>query len=73
VVPAGVPHTFRNIGPTAGRLLFILTPALEGEAFFTALAAATATETPILRCSRKWPSSSAPSLPGHRWAAESTA
>ena len=41
IVPPGVPHTFRNVGATPARLLFILTPALEAEAFFAALAAAT--------------------------------
>ena len=38
--------TFRNIGATPARLLFILTPALEAEAFFAALAAATAVGKP---------------------------
>lgn len=42
IVPPGVPHAFRNIGPTPARLLFILTPALAGEAFFTDFAAAIA-------------------------------
>jgi len=37
-VPAGVPHAFWNRGSSAGRLLFGLTPAAEGEAFFTELA-----------------------------------
>jgi mannose-6-phosphate isomerase-like protein (cupin superfamily) len=41
VVPPGVPHAFRNVGAALGRLAFILSPALEGEAFFAALAAAT--------------------------------
>ncbi len=40
IVPPGVPHTFRNVGAMPARLLFILTPALEAEAFFAALAAA---------------------------------
>lgn len=42
MVPPGIPHAFRNIGPTPARLLFILTPALGGEAFFTELATAMA-------------------------------
>ena len=46
IVPPGVPHTFRNVGATPARLLFILTPALEAEAFFAALAAATAVGKP---------------------------
>ena len=46
IVPPGVPHTFRNVGATPARLLFILTPALEAEAFFAALAAATAIGKP---------------------------
>jgi mannose-6-phosphate isomerase-like protein (cupin superfamily) len=46
VVPPGVPHAFRNVGATPARLLFILTPALEAEAFFAALAAATAVGKP---------------------------
>jgi mannose-6-phosphate isomerase-like protein (cupin superfamily) len=46
VVPPGVPHTFRNIGAAPARLMFILIPALEAEAFFSALAAATATGKP---------------------------
>ena len=46
IVPPGVSHTFRNIGATPARLLFILTPALEAEAFFAALAAATAAGKP---------------------------
>jgi mannose-6-phosphate isomerase-like protein (cupin superfamily) len=46
VVPPGVPHAFRNIGASPARLLFILTPALEAEAFFAALAAATAMGMP---------------------------
>jgi mannose-6-phosphate isomerase-like protein (cupin superfamily) len=46
VVPPGVPHAFRNLGATPARLLFILTPALESEAFFAALAAATAVGKP---------------------------
>lgn len=41
VVPPGVPHAFRNVGASPARLLFILTPALEAEAFFAALATAT--------------------------------
>jgi mannose-6-phosphate isomerase-like protein (cupin superfamily) len=41
IVPPGVPHAFRNVGATPARLLFLLAPALEAEAFFTALAAAT--------------------------------
>jgi mannose-6-phosphate isomerase-like protein (cupin superfamily) len=40
VVPPGMPHAFRNVGAAPGRLAFILSPALEGEAFFAALAAA---------------------------------
>ena len=46
IVPPGVPHTFRNVGATPARLLFILTPALEAEALFAALAAATAVGKP---------------------------
>lgn len=46
VVPPGTVHAFRNIGPTPARLLFILTPALGGEAFFTELAAAMAQGKP---------------------------
>ena len=46
IVSPGVPHTFRNVGATPARLLFILTPALEAEAFFAALAAATAAGKP---------------------------
>ena len=42
IVPPGISHAFRNIGPTPARLLFILTPALEAEAFFIGLAAAMA-------------------------------
>jgi mannose-6-phosphate isomerase-like protein (cupin superfamily) len=38
-VPAGVVHAFWNRGATPGRLLFGLTPAAEGEAFFAELAA----------------------------------
>jgi uncharacterized cupin superfamily protein len=38
-VPAGVRHAFWNRGAAPGRLLFGLTPAAEGEAFFTELAA----------------------------------
>ena len=38
VVPAGVPHTFRNVGGTPARLQFILTPGEGGEAFFRDLA-----------------------------------
>lgn len=38
VVPRGTPHAFVNIGTTPGRLLFTLTPALEGEQFFLELA-----------------------------------
>jgi mannose-6-phosphate isomerase-like protein (cupin superfamily) len=34
VVPRGVPHAFVNVGIMPGRLLFSLTPALEGERFF---------------------------------------
>ena len=45
-MPPGVPHTFRNAGVTPARLLFILTPALDAEAFFAALAAATTGDTP---------------------------
>lgn len=37
-VPAGTAHAFWNTGETPGRLLFGLTPAAEGEAFFTELA-----------------------------------
>jgi mannose-6-phosphate isomerase-like protein (cupin superfamily) len=46
VVPPGTPHAFRNVGAAPGRLVFILSPALEGEAFFAALAAATAAGMP---------------------------
>ena len=46
IVPPGMPHAFRNIGPTPARLLFILTPALEGEGFFTDLAAVMAQGKP---------------------------
>ena len=46
VVPPGVPHAFRNVGAGPARLLFILTPALEAEAFFATLAAATAAGKP---------------------------
>ena len=46
IVPPGVPHTFRNVGATPARLLFILTPALEAEGFFAALAAVTAVGKP---------------------------
>jgi mannose-6-phosphate isomerase-like protein (cupin superfamily) len=38
LVPPGTPHTFRNPGPTAARFVFMLTPALGGEAFFRGLA-----------------------------------
>lgn len=37
-VPAGTRHAFWNCGAAPGRLLFGLTPAAEGEAFFTELA-----------------------------------
>lgn len=37
-VPRAVPHAFWNTGDTAGRLLFGLTPAAEGEGFFAELA-----------------------------------
>jgi uncharacterized cupin superfamily protein len=37
-VPAGLPHAFLNRGVLPGRLLFGLTPAAEGEAFFAKLA-----------------------------------
>ena len=37
-VPAGLPHAFWNRGTSPGRLLFGLTPAAEGEAFFSELA-----------------------------------
>lgn len=37
-VPAGLPHAFWNRGASPGRLLFGLTPAAEGEAFFSELA-----------------------------------
>lgn len=37
-VPIGTPHAFWNRGATPGRLLFGLTPAAEGEAFFQELA-----------------------------------
>jgi mannose-6-phosphate isomerase-like protein (cupin superfamily) len=37
-VPVGMPHAFCNRGSSPGRLLFGLTPAAEGEAFFTELA-----------------------------------
>ena len=46
VVPPGVPHAFRNVGATPARLLFTLTPALESEAFFAAVAIATASGKP---------------------------
>jgi mannose-6-phosphate isomerase-like protein (cupin superfamily) len=46
VVPAGVPHTFRNVGTAPARLVFILSPAAEGEAFFMALAELTASGKP---------------------------
>jgi mannose-6-phosphate isomerase-like protein (cupin superfamily) len=46
MVPAGVRHTFRNIGTTPGRFMFTLSPALEGEAFFTELAALTLSGEP---------------------------
>ena len=46
VVPPGVPHAFRNVGATPARVLFILTPALEAEEFFAALAAATVSGKP---------------------------
>jgi mannose-6-phosphate isomerase-like protein (cupin superfamily) len=46
IVPPGVPHSFRNVGATPARLLFMLTPALQAEAFFAALAAATAAGKP---------------------------
>jgi mannose-6-phosphate isomerase-like protein (cupin superfamily) len=45
-VPAGVPHAFWNRGATPGRLLFGLTPAAEGEAFFEELAAFVGAEGP---------------------------
>lgn len=45
-VPMGMPHTFRNRGATPGRLLFGLTPAAEGEAFFAELAPHVAGEGP---------------------------
>ena len=38
-VPAGLAHAFWNTGVAPGRLLFGLTPAAEGEAFFLELAA----------------------------------
>jgi mannose-6-phosphate isomerase-like protein (cupin superfamily) len=38
VAPAGVPHTFRNVGDAPARMQFILTPGEEGEAFFRDLA-----------------------------------
>ncbi len=38
-VPTGMPHAFWNCGTTPGRLLFGLTPAAEGEAFFEELSA----------------------------------
>lgn len=41
VVPAGMPHTFRNVGTAPARLVFILTPAEAGEAFFRELATLT--------------------------------
>ena len=41
LVPAGVPHAFRNVGATPGRFIFTLSPSLEGEAFFKELAALT--------------------------------
>ena len=40
VVPPGVAHSFANIGTTTGRLMFSLSPALDGEAFFHAFVAA---------------------------------
>jgi mannose-6-phosphate isomerase-like protein (cupin superfamily) len=45
-VPAGVPHAFWNRGAEPGRLLFGLTPAAEGEAFFTELASLLSAEGP---------------------------
>ena len=43
VVPPGAVHAFRNRGATTGRLIFMLTPALDTEGFFAALAAELAT------------------------------
>lgn len=45
-VPAGLPHAFWNCGAVPGRLLFGLTPAAEGEAFFQELAAFIAADGP---------------------------
>jgi uncharacterized cupin superfamily protein len=45
-VPTGVPHAFWNRGAAPGRLLFGLTPAAEGEAFFAELAAFVGKEGP---------------------------
>jgi mannose-6-phosphate isomerase-like protein (cupin superfamily) len=39
LVPPDTPHTFRNVGGAPGRFVFVLTPALAGEAFFRELAA----------------------------------
>lgn len=39
VVPPGTPHAFRNAGRTKGAFLFLLTPALGGEAFFREMSA----------------------------------
>ena len=38
LVPPGTPHTFRNAGAMPGRFMFMLTPALGGEAYFRGLA-----------------------------------
>jgi mannose-6-phosphate isomerase-like protein (cupin superfamily) len=38
LVPPGTPHTFRNAGAAPGRFVFMLTPALGGEAYFRGLA-----------------------------------
>lgn len=37
LVPPGARHAFRNIGDTPAKLMFTLTPALAGEAFFRGL------------------------------------
>lgn len=46
VVPPGLRHAFRNVGATPARLQFLLTPALDAEAFFAALADAATHGTP---------------------------
>jgi mannose-6-phosphate isomerase-like protein (cupin superfamily) len=39
LVPPGARHAFRNVGAAPARLVFTLTPALAGEAFFQGLGA----------------------------------